>query len=515
MNRLTVKIMFFGGTLMALCTAAGVLGFVQFSASVSAYKQVVAEDFDHELRINAVLIDFNSQVQEWKNTLLNVSDSVMREKYWNAFQSKQVSTQQATDSLLASLQPGSTRDLIQNFKTAHFSMGQGFANELDSVVAAGFALGVRNSAISNLELVPAQLLIQAAENLHNEAAGSIDLAKKRYDNAVKRSVGAFVFAAVIGLLYALWLARSVARQMGGDPAVAVEAAHRFAAGDMSSPLTVNANDSLSLMAALEDMRVKLVGLVEQVRQGSELIAGESTAMANGAVNRSARIKELADSLEDTSGSVKALSANVGDTSVNSGKADRLALKASDTASEGGKVVARVVDTMREIHKSSEEISEITAVIDGIAFQTNLLALNAAVEAARAGPEGRGFAVVASEVRSLAHRSAEAASDIKKLITESSERVDLGGKLVDKAGSTMNDVVDAIEQVTKLMSEINQSSTEQSHAVKQVDAAVDEMRKSTTESSNAIANNVSAAQRLRSSSAELQEAVRMFTVSGES
>jgi methyl-accepting chemotaxis protein len=191
------------------------------------------------------------------------------------------------------------------------------------------------------------------------------------------------------------------------------------------------------------------------------------------------------------------------------QANQLAMNASTVAVQGGEVVSEVVETMKGINEASRKISDIIGVIDGIAFQTNILALNAAVEAARAGEQGRGFAVVASEVRSLAGRSAEAAKEVKKLINTSVERVAQGSILVNKAGSTMDEVVTSIKRVTDIMGEISAASGEQSAGVSQVGEAVTQMDQATQQNAALVEEMAAAASSLESQAQDLVQVVAMF------
>jgi methyl-accepting chemotaxis protein len=198
---------------------------------------------------------------------------------------------------------------------------------------------------------------------------------------------------------------------------------------------------------------------------------------------------------------------------NARQANQLAQNASTVAVRGGDVVGQVVHTMRDINASSRKIADIIGVIDGIAFQTNILALNAAVEAARAGEQGRGFAVVASEVRLLAGRSAEAAKEIKALISASVERVEHGTTLVDQAGRTMTEVVDAIKRVTDIMGEISSASSEQSVGVAEVGSAVSQMDQVTQQNAALVEQMAAAASSLKSQAQELLATVAVFQLSG--
>jgi methyl-accepting chemotaxis protein len=209
-----------------------------------------------------------------------------------------------------------------------------------------------------------------------------------------------------------------------------------------------------------------------------------------------------------------LSSTVKQNADNARQGNQLAQSASTVAMRGGEVVGQVVDTMKGINDSSRKIADIISVIDGIAFQTNILALNAAVEAARAGEQGRGFAVVASEVRSLAGRSAEAAKEIKALISDSVQRVEQGTALVDQAGTTMTEVVGAIRRVTDIMGEISAASTEQSAGVSQVGEAVTQMDQATQQNAALVEESAAAAESLKAQAQQLVQAVAVFNLSGE-
>src|ERR1035437_7729445 len=218
----------------------------------------------------------------------------------------------------------------------------------------------------------------------------------------------------------------------------------------------------------------LTQVVSNIHQGSESVATASAQIAQGNNDLSQRTEEQASALEQTAASMEELTSTVRQNADNAKQANQLAQSASAVAIKGGEVVAQVVDTMKGINDSSKKIADIISVIDGIAFQTNILALNAAVEAARAGEQGRGFAVVASEVRSLAGRSADAAKEIKSLITASVARGDAGSALVTQAGITMTEVVSSIGQATELMGGISAASSAQSDGVSQVDEAIRQM-----------------------------------------
>jgi hypothetical protein len=206
-----------------------------------------------------------------------------------------------------------------------------------------------------------------------------------------------------------------------------------------------------------------------------------------------------------------LTGTVANNAANARQANQLAMGASEVARRGGEVVEQVVATMNEISDSSRKIADIIGVIDGIAFQTNILALNAAVEAARAGEQGRGFAVVAAEVRSLAHRSAQAAHEIKGLITDSVSRVESGGRLVKEAGSTMSEIVTSVRRVTDIIGEISSATAEQSGGIAQVSSAVTELDRMTQQNAALVEQGAAASESLRDQARKLIETIDQFRV----
>ena len=271
----------------------------------------------------------------------------------------------------------------------------------------------------------------------------------------------------------------------------------------------------SVLSSLQKMQLRLSDVVRAVRSGSESVATASSEIDQGNHDLSARTESQASSLEETASSMEELSSQVKHNADNALQANQLASNASLVAVRGGEVVGRVVETMKEINASSRKISDIIGVIDGIAFQTNILALNAAVEAARAGDQGRGFAVVASEVRSLAGRSADAAKEIKSLINASVERVEQGTVLVDEAGATMIEVVDAIRRVNDLVGEISSASNEQALGVSQVGDAVSKMEQVTQHNAALVEQMAAAASSLSSQAQDLVHVVSAFKLSDNS
>ncbi len=315
-----------------------------------------------------------------------------------------------------------------------------------------------------------------------------------------------VVTIVLGALMAWWVTRSIVAPLRRG----MHAAEKIAEGDLTQPLNAaNQDESGQLLQALAHMQSRLASIVSDVRRNAEGVAVASSEIAQGNHDLSIRTENQASALEQTSASMEQLGSTVRQNADNARAANQLAVNASNVAQQGGEVVAEVVETMKGISTASSKIADIIGVIDGIAFQTNILALNAAVEAARAGEQGRGFAVVASEVRSLAGRSADAAKEIKQLISASTERVDAGSALVERAGVTMQEVVASIRRVTDIVGEISAASSEQSQGVSQVGDAITQMDQTTQQNAALVEQSAAAAGSLRTQAAQLVQAMAFF------
>ncbi len=281
-------------------------------------------------------------------------------------------------------------------------------------------------------------------------------------------------------------------------------------GDLTTkPNPWGKDEAARLMGTLADMQGSLRDIVSRVRGSSEQIVHASSEIASASMDLSGRTEQAASSLEESASSMEEIASTIKHTAENAQEAASVAVSNSAVAVRGGEVIVQVVNTMREIHASSAKISDIIGVIDGIAFQTNILALNAAVEAARAGEQGRGFAVVASEVRSLAQRSAQAAKEIKALITSSVERVDSGTRVVEGAGVTMNELVSNAKRMSDLLSEISGAAKEESAGVSQVGAAVQDLDRMTQQNAALVEQTAAAASSLRDQAVDLASEVAKF------
>ena len=313
-------------------------------------------------------------------------------------------------------------------------------------------------------------------------------------------------ALAVGAVLAVVLTRSIVRPLQQAAALTEQVAQ----GDLTVALEHGRNDEIGqLFDALSHMTERLAGTVGLVRDDAVAIDSASREIAQGNLDLSRRTEHQATALAETASSMEELTLAVKQNSQNAREANALAQSASEVAGKGGAVVSQVVDTMESINAFAHKITDITSVIDGIAFQTNILALNASVEAARAGEQGRGFAVVAGEVRNLAQRSASAAKEIKVLINDSAERIASGRELAQQAGATMNEVVDSVSKVTHIIGAISAASSEQEHGIQQANESIADMDGVTQQNAALVEEAAAAAEAMQSKARELAESVGYF------
>jgi len=383
------------------------------------------------------------------------------------------------------------------------------------IVAMGVA-GRRDEAVArmNADCLPKLQALEGAAAAYLRFTE--DLARDRIAEATAAYVRlrnvliGLCAVAVVGAFAAGWrITRGVLAALGAEPADLGRAAQLVADGDLGPVPGAQAAAPGSVLASLGHMQAALAALVAQVRESSDSILTGSSQIATGNADLSQRTEEQASSLQQTAASMEQLTGTVKANADTAQHANEVATRASDAAAHGGEVMTQVVATMEDISAASKRITDIIAVIDGIAFQTNILALNAAVEAARAGEQGRGFAVVATEVRNLAQRSANAAKEIKTLIGQSEEKVSGGTRLVHDAGRAMDGLVQQVRQVSSLISEISAATREQTSGIGQVGTAVSQLDTVTQQNAALVEESAAAAESLRHQAEGLSELVRRF------
>jgi methyl-accepting chemotaxis protein len=352
-------------------------------------------------------------------------------------------------------------------------------------------------------------------NMLEHQRASIDATAREIDEVAKTSRNLMLVLAALALAFGVVCAWVLTMGIVRPLRTAVDIARKVADGDLTAQIDASAKDETGqLLLALKDMNTSLLNIVGEVRSGTDSIATSSTQIAAGNQDLSSRTEEQAGSLEETASSMEELTSTVKQNADNARQANQLAASAAQVAVKGGEVVAQVVGTMESINASSNKIVDIISVIDGIAFQTNILALNAAVEAARAGEQGRGFAVVASEVRNLAQRSASAAKEIKTLIGASVEQVNAGSMLVAQAGSTMNDIVDSVQRVSDIITEITAASSEQSVGIDEINRAIGQMDAVTQQNAALVEESAAAAESMQHQAHNLAQVVSVFKLNGQ-
>ncbi|EID2190144.1 Tar ligand binding domain-containing protein [Salmonella enterica] len=498
-----------GGILLLFALSAGLAGYFLLQADrdqrdVTDEIQVrmgLSNSANHlrTARINMIHAGAASRIAEMDEMKANIAAAETRIKQsqdgFNAYMSRAVKTpaDDALDNELNARYTSYINGLQPMLKFAKNGMFEAIINH-------------ENEQAKQLDAAYNHVLLKAIELRTERARLLSEQAYQRTRLGMMFMIGAFTLALVLTLMTFMVLRRTVIQPLQ-QSASRIE---RIAAGDLTMADEPTGRSEIGRLSHhLQQMQHALQQTVGAVRQGAEEIYRGTSEITAGNTDLSSRTEQQAAAIEQTAASMEQLTATVKQNADNAHHASKLAEDASGKASRGGQMVSGVVQTMGNISTSSKKISEITAVINSIAFQTNILALNAAVEAARAGEQGRGFAVVASEVRTLASRSAQAAKEIEGLIGASVSLIAQGSEEVIAAGSTMNEIVDAVKRVTDIMLDIAAASDEQSRGIVQVSQAISEMDKVTQQNSSLVEEASAAAASLEEQAARLTQAVDAF------
>ena len=451
-------------------------------------------------------------IQSRSAAMLNEIDPKQaREQIKNAEKTVQGYTRQET-SLADLLKADGTTESERKLLAEVQALGRKTRPELDAAMKAADD-GDTVSATLNLMTKVAPLetawrgklaeLIELQNTLNSEATASAEITQSR----ARWTGGVLVLLAIgLGALIAWRITVSITQPIGR----AVVVAERIARGDLTSQVEVRIHDETGrLLEAIAAMQDRLRSLVGGISETADSILVASSEVASGNLDLSQRTEQTSHNLQGAAHALADLTGTVSQSADAARQANQLASSASDAATRGGEVVSQVVRTMDTISGSSRKIADIISVIDGIAFQTNILALNAAVEAARAGEQGRGFAVVASEVRNLAGRAAQAAREIKALISASVEHVQEGSSLVNHAGKTIEELVMSVRRVSDIMGEITAATQEQSQRIGEVSQSVGSLEEMTQQNAALVEEGAAAADSLKEQAGRLTQVVHTF------
>jgi methyl-accepting chemotaxis protein len=504
--RLRGKLLFiFGITILLLLAAVG-QGFWSFNASLSTYEQDVARSQLNAINVVAMEAGFKEQVQEWKNTLLRGKKPENLEKYWGSFQKQEAKVRDEAEQLSRNIADPHSAKLVNEFLAAHKTMGEAYRRGFEEFKKGNFDSAVGDAAVAGIDRAPTTLLTKAKNELVATAAKQSDSAARAARSGIKISLSLFLAAAVVGIgLFVIAIQRAITKPLGSLR----EAMDDMAAGNLSISVGggERGDEIGDITRALQKSAARIGATIGGIRASGREVTNASVELSTSVTSLSQRTEEQAASLEQTSASMEELSSTVRRNAENAQQATQSASATRDVADRGGKVVAEAVTAMAKIEESSRKISDIIGVIDEIARQTNLLALNAAVEAARAGEAGRGFAVVASEVRSLAQRSSQAAKDIKDLITNSNGQVEL----VNRTGSSLTEIVEAIRSVVDIVASIANASTEQATGIEQINKALTQMDEVTQQNLALVEENAATAKSLEHQARIMDEQVAFFRI----
>ena len=378
----------------------------------------------------------------------------------------------------------------------------GFLALTEAMKASSVQVNALRKAVHAVEPKLAQLL----EEDRKIAAADAEFQQQQSHRVTLLMITTISVISIVVMTLLILLTRQIIRSLQRG----VVFAEQLAIGDLTARVDVTVNDEIGqLLQAMQVMNTKLKQVVEQIANSTSQVTSAATEIAQGSADLSQRTEKQASTLEETASSMEELTATVKQSADNASQANQLVGAAQVQAEQGGQVVEQTITAMSAINTSSRKIADIINVIDEIAFQTNLLALNAAVEAARAGEQGKGFAVVAGEVRKLAQRSADAAKEIKRLITDSVAEVQDGGKLVEQSGKTLQEIIVAVKKVSDIVAEITTASREQASGIEQVNRAILSMDQVTQQNAALVEETAAASQSMSEQAHELQDLMGFF------
>ncbi|NML34864.1 methyl-accepting chemotaxis protein [Paraburkholderia antibiotica] len=513
MRKLTIKARLFilTGAVAVVALGIGAAGLVGVSTSIDALQQM----FEGRAKALQAISTINELVAE---ASFSVSDAILdpsAQKTQAVSAGTSARIEQADrliDQYLAGSVQADERKRADEFTANwHTLRDKGLRPAIQ-------LLGANN--LSEAQWVQTQTIEPMSRAVRTQGAAlrklELAVAQSEYEHARRSGrmvewlvVGFIAGGVLVVALLCVSMARNLFRELGGEPHVAAQVAHRVAAGELSVEVPLAPGDTDSVLCAMKTMRDRLASIIGEIRDSTETIAEASAGIATGNGTLASRTEEHAASIQQTSASMEQLASMVKANAGHAVEARNLAGIASSKAGDGDRAARDAAERMSALAQRSARVREITSVIEGISFQTNLLALNAAVEAARAGNQGRGFAVVAQEVRALAERSSIAAKEIDVLIKEMTAEVDQSGIAVRSAGETIVDLLGSVKRVVELVDSIADATREQSSGIDQVNAAVTVMDRVTQQNAAFVQEGAQAAGALKLQAQTLRSVVRSF------
>ncbi len=495
---------------LLLLVAIGLVGYWALDSTRGTVKVLVEQKVQTLTDMNTLRITLAQVRRNEKDIIISFNNAVevavLRESWQKSLQSfgkglADLRSNQGSDTTYVQMLDTSQAEIKAYTEGLAPVLTQIEAAQIDGSVGGAYA-EKQKAHVDTIDNLLQQAATTSREEMQAAQAG-IDQ-RTRVLSGIQ--MGILVLALLVLVPLTFFSVRSLTRSL----AQACHIAEEIAQGHLFVPVQAQQNDEIGqLVNAMGRMQVFLRELVSQVQLAARTIHASSTEIAAGNQDLSHRTEHTAANLEETVAAMAELTGNVQESASAAAQANQMAQSAAEVATRGGEVVSLVVVTMREINASSKKIADITSVIDSIAFQTNILALNAAVEAARAGEQGRGFAVVASEVRLLAQRSAQAAKEISTLIGTSVAKADEGAKLVARAGTTMDDIVGSVQQVTTIIRTLSSQASGQSSSIAQISESVGQVDQVTQQNSALVEESAAASESLREQADALTEAVSRF------